>query len=207
MTETKKQSLFDIGADFEALESLLQELDGDISDPAAAAAVDAWFSEFEKSLADKADSYIWLIKKWESERAVAKEESERMRKQAQVRDNRIDSLKKRMLDFMEFTRRTLIETSKGRKIAIQNNGGNQPIDWAPGVVDWVCSCATAGEVAIDPVKVIARDGVTVDTANAMRPFLRAVVSLDADKVRAHLASGGTLPFAALLPRGRSLRIR
>jgi hypothetical protein len=204
-TPPRKRSLFDIGSDFEALEALLGELDGDISDPQAQVVIEAWFAEVEHDLSRKADGYIWLIRKWESEQAVAKEESERMRQTAKCRENRITSLKLRMFQWMDAHQRAKIETECGRTIAVQGNGGKQGMNVNGETMDAVINCAIAGDIQVDTVAALNR--VKLETINAMKPYLKARVYLDVDAIRATLETGGTLPFAELLPRGKGIRIR
>lgn len=173
------QTLFGIGDDLLALEQLIEECEGDISDPKADAAITAWLSEIGASQALKVDGYINLIKRWDMQRAAAKAEAEQYRKMAQVRENRIDRLKQRLKEHMEQTHQVKIETISGRTVAIQNNGGVVPMEVSPYV---------------DPKLIPQR-------------FQRVVVELDTQLVRAALTAGETLTFAKLGQRGTQLRIR
>ncbi len=173
------QTLFNIGDDLIALEKLIDECDGDISDPQVEEAVTAWFAEIGGSQSAKVDGYINLIKRWDMQAAAAKSELEQYRKIAQVRENRIMRLKQRLKEHMEHTHQQKIETVSGRTVAIQNNGGLIPME-------------------IDP---------DVNPQAIPEKFRRIVVELNTTAVRAALSAGETLPFARLGQRGTQLRIR
>lgn len=137
----QKRSLFKIGEDFEALEKILAECDGDISDPVALAAVEAWIGELATDRAVKCDAYVAIISKWEMEASLARAESEQFaaaaakaRERAVVRDNRVDRLKTRLKEHMLATKTASIETASGRTIAVQKNGGKLPLFVDPTVV-------------------------------------------------------------------------
>lgn len=179
MTMTAKRSLFDIGEDLLALESLIESLDGDISDPAVDAAITEWFAEMAQNQGAKCDNYVALIRKWEMESSAAKAEAEQYAKAAKVREARITRLKERLKQHMELTRQTKIETPTGRTIAIQNNGGSVPL-----IID----------ANVQPDRLEER-------------FQRKTITLDAEAVRKALDAKETLPFAQLGQRGTHLRIK
>ena len=57
---TSKESLLNIGEHFYALESLLIENDGEISEE-----IDQWLDEYEGKEQDKIDAYCYLIQKFD----------------------------------------------------------------------------------------------------------------------------------------------
>jgi len=62
---TTKESLFSIGDSFYALESLIIENDGEITE-----AIDQWLDEYEAKEADKVDAYCFLVGKYEDKMMV-----------------------------------------------------------------------------------------------------------------------------------------
>lgn len=181
-TQTPKlgtRRLFDIGADLQAWHNLLDETGGDISDPAVAAAIEAWFAEVARDEAVKLDGYCNLIKLLDSEAAVARAEAEEYAKRAQVRENRVKWLKNRMKDYLTATGRTKAQTATGRTVAVQKNGGKLPL-----AID---AAATPETVPVE--------------------YVRVVQSINTEAVRAALEAGQELAFAKLMPADYHLRIR
>jgi hypothetical protein len=195
-TTTKKRSLFDIGDDLIAIENLIEERDGDISDPDVCDAITAWMAEMEGDLAAKTDGYVNLIRKWESEASAAKAEAEQYQKAAEVRANRVRSLKDRLKGWMQMMNRAKIETATGRTIAVQNNGGVEPVAVDDTKTEFL-------DRAMTGMQLNAADFILPELA----PFIRVKVELDIKAVRDHLKAGNSLPFATLQPRGQQLRIR
>lgn len=172
------RALFDIGNDLIALEELLDETAGDVSDPAAEQAITDWMAEFEEEQAVKVDRYISLIRKKESEQAAAKIEKEHYGKIERVRSNCIARLKERMLIHLRDTNQRKIQSATGRSITIQANGGEVPL-----LLDFV-----------DPAKVESR-------------FQKVTIELNKDAVREAVKSGEEIAWAKMGVRGESLRIR
>lgn len=173
------KTLFEIGEDLEALERLIEEAQGDISDPAAAEAVEAWFKEIADNQGGKIDNYCSLIRKWEGQAVAAKAEAEQYAKAAQVRANRVRALKDRLKLYMEVTHQVKIETPTGRTVAIQKNGGVAPMEVKPD---------------LNPLTIPEK-------------YQLKTISMNGPAVRAALEAGETLDFARLNERGTSLRIR
>jgi hypothetical protein len=122
-----KRTLIDIGQDMEALDDMLAESGGDISDPAVSQAVDQFFSEIESDLENKVAGYIGLIRRNELYAAAAKEEIDRLRKRQCVLENAARNLKDRLKWFMEWRGTKKIETPRG-VASVAGNGGKQPVD-------------------------------------------------------------------------------
>lgn len=173
------KSLFEIGDDLNALAKLIEESDGDISDPAVEAAVTGWLNELAQDQALKADRYINLMRRWEMEQSAAKAESEQYAKRASVRKHRVERLKAMLKLYMEKTSQKKIETATGRTIAIQNNSGVAPLE--------------------------IRDGV--EAAKLPERFQKVTINFDTDSIRTALAAGEKLAFAQLGQRGTNLQIR
>ena len=83
------RSLFNITEDLLALERILFETGGDITDPAVAEVVDSWFDELQGDLGQKVENYCQLIKDVEIRASNRKREEERMRRLRQVDENMV----------------------------------------------------------------------------------------------------------------------
>jgi hypothetical protein len=171
--------LFDIGDDLLAIDGLIDDLDGDVSDPAVEAALGMWFDESQAEEGVKLDGYAGYIRQLEHEATIAKAEAEEYRRRAQIRENRVAWLKARLIQHLQRTGRTKVATATGRTIALQQNVGKAPV-------------------------VLSEDAKPSDFG----PEFHAVsVRIDVDKVREHLEAGGILAGAKLGERGVHLRIR
>lgn len=170
--------LFEIGEELRAWNELLDERDGDISDPEAAAAIERWFEELKGQEAAKLDAYCGLIRTWEAELAVATAERDQFARKAKSRENRIQWLKDRLRDYLLNSGDKKIETASGRTIRIQVNG-TKPL-------------------VIDPA---------ITAADLPLQFVKVKVEIDTKAIRDALNSDETpLPFARLGDPGYHLRI-
>jgi hypothetical protein len=115
---TRKETLFTIGESFYALESLLIETDGEITDE-----IDEWLQEYQAKEDQKVDAYCYLIQKFESIAAEAKRLAER----AASYNSKVRSLKDRLKIYMELRGRDRIETPRFT-VSVCGNGGLQPIE-------------------------------------------------------------------------------
>jgi hypothetical protein len=171
-------TLFEIEEELLQIDELLDELNGDISDPAIEKFVMEWLAKVKGQEAAKLDGYVNLIRKWEMLEAAAKEEAERYTKLAKSYESRVDAFKDRMKRHFELTKVNRIITASGRTLAIQNNGGKVPVELQ-----------------------------VVDPAALEKRFQRVQVTVNAEAVRAALEAGEQLGFAKLGERGTHLRIR
>lgn len=120
------RSLFNITEDMLALERILHEAGGDISDPQVEAAVNEWFDELQGDLESKVENYCSLIKDIEVRAANRKREEERIRRLRQVDENMVKSLKSRMQQALDFVGVPRVNTDLFR-VTVANNGGKQPM--------------------------------------------------------------------------------
>ena len=173
------RTLFAISDDLLALNDLLEQLDGDVTNPEVDAAVTKWFAELASDESKKLDGYAGYIKQMEMESVAAKAEADQWAAKARTRDNRVKWLKERVKVYLELTGRTKATTDTGRTFAIQNNGGVVPL-------------------------IIAEltDPKTVDPK-----FQKVTYSFDSEAIRQALADGGTLDWARLEKRGTHLRLK
>lgn len=172
-------TLFDIGDDIRTLDSLLEEVGGELSDPRVEEAWAVMAAELAENEAAKLDGYVNWMRTLEMEAAAARAEAEQYEAKANSRENRIKWLKDRLKNHLEGTGRTKVETATRRVLSIQRNGGAEPVK----LVD-----------NLDP---------------ATLPDDLAIVkrSPDMDAIRKRLQAGFTLVFATLGERGTHLRIR
>lgn len=173
----KGVSLYAISEDLLALDSILDETDGEITE-AAAAALDHWFMELGDKRDAKVDGYVAVIRTYEARAQNKRDEAARLEQRADVDDNKAKRLKERLRDFLVLHDLKKLETSRFT-VSVQANGGKRALTMTAGVDD----------LPLEFVK-------TVTTS-----------SPDTDAIRAALESGAALPFASLKDRGVSLRIK
>lgn len=171
-------TLYAIADELLALNGLLDEREGDISDPDVSAAFDAWFDEIAQDQASKLESCVGLLSTWEMEIVAAKSEVDQWAAKVRTREKRRDHFKARLKQFLELTGQPKATTSHGRTLSIRANGGKLPLDL---------------DDPLDPAKV-------PDSLCRIRR------EIDRAAVIAALEAGEDLPFARLLPRGSHLRI-
>ena len=121
-------TLFDIGTEFQALNALLDETDGEIT-PESEAAYDALFAEIARDQSFKLDAYVHLQKLWEGEAAVAQAVVDQFKKKVSVLENRVKRHKQRMLDYLTMTQQVKAKTTTGWELAVTKNGGLTPVKY------------------------------------------------------------------------------
>lgn len=174
----QRQTLFTISDDLLALDSLLDDVGGDVSDPQVEAAVSAWFLELQYDEGRKLDGWIGYIKTIEMEAAKAREVAAEFAAKAKSRESRAEWMRERIKHHIEHTGRTKVTTAGGYVLAVQANGGKPPL-----VID-----ATSPADVPDVYCVTSRQ-------------------IDRDKVREALERGDAVSFARLLVKGTHLRIK
>ena len=120
---TKKRTLLDIGDDMIALEEILTEVGGDVTDAQADEAIEAWFKEVGGDLEKKLDGYASLITEMLARSAARKAEADRMKALAYADANAADRLKKRIDLFFTDRKIKKVETDRF-KITQCKNGGS-----------------------------------------------------------------------------------
>ena len=118
--------LFEITDDMQALDDLLAEVGGDVSDPKVAATVEAWFAELDHSLSAKVDNYAALISAMRARADVRRQEAERLARRAQIDEASADWLAARLLQAFEARGTRKIETAR-YAVSVVGNGGKQPL--------------------------------------------------------------------------------
>lgn len=125
-------TLLEIEDDVKALDALLNDCQGDVSDPKVQAAVDQWFAENEASLQAKVDGYAALIQEKKLLAEMRKQEAKRMADKANRDAAAAEFLAGRLKGVMERLGLSKIE-SKRFTVSVQGNGGKQPLDVHVGV--------------------------------------------------------------------------
>lgn len=118
-----KESLFLIGEHFYALESLIIEQEGEITDE-----IDQWLEEYQAKEEEKVDAYCYIIQKFEEIAAEAK----RLADRSTAYRKKAKDLKNRLKTYMEKRGNQKLETSRFT-ISVCKNGGQLPIELLAGV--------------------------------------------------------------------------
>ena len=113
------------------------------------------------------------------EASAARAEAEQYAMMAKTRENAVGRIKERIKWYLESTERKAIETTSGKKFAIQSNGGKQALKLA--------------------------DSIDLDAVPA--ELVRVVRTIDTDAVRDAIGAGQAFDWATLEPRGTHLRIK
>lgn len=121
------RTLYQITQDLQALDELLAESGGDITDEQTAQAIEAYFTELDADLASKADNYAALIRTLEARAATRKDEAGRMRALAASDESNAQRLKARLKQAFEERGITKLETARFR-LGVRGNGGLQSVD-------------------------------------------------------------------------------
>jgi len=112
-----KESLFMIGEHFYALESLLVETEGEITEE-----IDQWLEEYQAKEEDKIDAYCYIIQKFEEIAAEAK----RLADRSSSYNKKAKSLKDRLKVYLEHRGKDKIESPRFT-VSVCRNGGSLPI--------------------------------------------------------------------------------
>lgn len=177
-TTQAARSLLTISDDLLALDNLMEELGGDLSDPQVEAAIVGWFEHLGEERDKKIDNYCALIRELELRASVRKAEAERLAMRGRTDNNKVEFLKGRLKQFFEFHKLPKIETERFT-VAVQKNGGVLPLD-----------------IAIPPEQL----------PEIYRVEVKQVKPLT-DVIRRELEAGRQIDGCTLGERGTSLRIR
>ncbi|MFN7927106.1 MAG: siphovirus Gp157 family protein [Blastocatellia bacterium] len=174
------KTLWEISADMQALDELLFELAGELSNEEIEAAIDAWLQENEQNLAEKLDGYCSVIAEREVLNDLRVREARRLIALANVDSNKTVRMRLRLKAFFESRGIRKYETAL-HKFSVAANGGAQPITIKP---EWEAEPASAPEA-----------------------YHKKTIELDKDAIRADLLAGQLIEGCALAPRGTHLRIK
>lgn len=119
-------TLYEIGDSLTALDALLDECDGDITDAEAEAAIDDWLAETNAALETKVDGYCALIREIEARAEARKLEAKRLMALAGMSANKAERLRRRLKAFFEAHGIGKLETDRFH-LTIAKNGGQAPL--------------------------------------------------------------------------------
>lgn len=170
------RTLLDIHGDFQALDDLVAELDGDISDPRVAQIIDEFWSELSTDLKTKVDNYAAYVTELNGRAHVRKDEAERLMRRAKVDETLARFLHGRLKDVLQARGIKKLETDR-YQVSVRGNGGKQPLD------------------IHDPANVPHEFCRHVDRWEP-----------DSELIREALLAGKSVPGAALMERGTHLHI-
>lgn len=176
-----RRTLFGIGADMMALDEMLSQIEGDLSDPATAQAIDEWIAENSENLEVKVDGYCALMQEYKARSDARKAEAKRLLELAKADENRAERLKERLKFFFESQGMTKLDTPR-YSLTLAKNGGKTPL-----ILDEDADWEAIGKLY--PECVVTH------------------VEPSKDHIRAALEAGDRIPCAMLGERGTSLRIR
>lgn len=175
-----KKTLFEIQAEVRALEEVILEAGGDITDEETEKIIDDWFAEIKTNRDEKLDNYAALIRMLEVRADVRKAESTRLLSLAKPDLNLAKRLKERLKFYLEVTKEAIINTNRYR-FSMVNNGGSLPVHLDQYLAD--------------------------HPEELPEGYRRVVFEPDLVKIREALERGEKLEFAQLGERGKSLRIK
>lgn len=119
-------SLYTLTEELIALDRLLVEAGGEVTEGTDGASLEDWLKKYEWQVGEKVDAYGGLIKNWEADIDGIKKEAERLVARAGVIGNKIKRLKEMAGLAMKMRGIRKIEGTLFT-IALQKNGGKPPL--------------------------------------------------------------------------------
>lgn len=120
-------TLYEITEDLRAIDALLYEAGGDVSDETVLAAIESWIAEMDNDLKNKVDGYASYISELLAKATARKAEAKRMADLARANENAAKRLKERLL--WAFQERGLDKVETPRfVVSVAKNGGKAPLD-------------------------------------------------------------------------------
>lgn len=120
-------SLYQITEQLVALDQLLEEIGGDVSEGTQGEALEKWIKEYEWQQREKIDAYGGMIASMKADMEAIQEEVERLNIRSRIINNRIERLKAMAKFAMEMRGIRKLEGVKFT-ISIQKNGGKPPLE-------------------------------------------------------------------------------
>ena len=115
-------TLYELTADFAALDALLDDSGGEITDT-----IEVFLAELERNLEEKADGYAAYIRYLDAVAKVNREESQRLTVRARTAENRSQWLRDTFQRFMEQRQMRRLETERNT-FTISAVGGKRPLE-------------------------------------------------------------------------------
>jgi len=176
--QIKKRTLLDIGDDMTALDDLVDEMGGDVSDPQIESIIDRWFNDLQENLKDKVDGYCAYITELEGRASIRKAEKQRLEKLQKSDEALAAKLRERLKYFFLDRGLPKLDTTRYR-ISVRKNGGKLPL--------------------------IIKD--EADPALVDERFHKVEYKFNTDSIREALDKDEKLEFAHYGERGTSLQIK
>lgn len=142
-----KQTLLQISDDMRALDDLLFEVGGDVSDPRVGEAIEQWIKELDANLEPKVDNYAALITELLSRAKARSEEADRLASRARIDSNAAAFLKQRLKLVLEERGVKKLETHR-YQVSVAGNGGKQPLDLHGEVPPEFCATRIEPDIAL-----------------------------------------------------------
>ena len=187
------ESLYQLTEDLVALETLLADIGGDVSEGTEGQTLEKWAAEFDWKMKTKVDGYGTLYKNMDADVVEIQAEVKRLNDRARAIENR----KSRLLALAKFSMERLkVRKLEGVKftISIQKNGGVEPM-----------------EVLVEAKELPEKFRTEELVYNADSDVLRS--ALEARRAALSKEKPDPDPFpelegkAQILPRGESVRVR
>jgi len=171
-------SLYELTTEALAIESLLDQLGGEIPDGEIEGAIDALLADNSRRLDDKLDAYAALITSVKVRAVFRHQEAKRLGQLAHLDQVKAEKLLERLKLYFERTGEGKVETPRF-SISLVSNGGKRPL-----LLD----------EALDPATLPAE-------------LRRHRYEADRERIRQMLEAGAAYSFARLGERGSSIRIK
>lgn len=120
-------TLYDITSDMRAIDQLLDECGGDVSDERVLQAIENWIAELDTNLRDKVEGYAAYITELLAKATARRAESRRLADLAKANENAAKRLKERLLWALEERGIDKVETPL-YVVSVAKNGGKAPLD-------------------------------------------------------------------------------
>lgn len=124
-----ERTLYQIGGDMLALEQLLAEVGGDVTDEDAERAIDEWLAETNEALPNKLDRYAMLMREIQARAETRAAEAARLAERARLDGQNVKRMKERVKAFFLEHGLKAIDTPHFR-LTLARNGGKEPLVWS-----------------------------------------------------------------------------
>ena len=124
---TASRTIFDISEDLKALDDLLSDIGGEVTDEETEKAIDAWLAELGEERDRKLNNYAYLIRSIERSNEAVAEEIARLRDRKQAGENKVARLKERLKVYLEVNGIDKIKTDLFT-FAVQQSGGKPKVN-------------------------------------------------------------------------------
>jgi hypothetical protein len=121
------RTLLDITDDFQALDELLAEAGGDITEPSVQRYIEQLIDQLDQDFLTKVDNYAALISELEARAQHRKDEAKRLDALAKSDANSATFLKQRLKTVLEQRGTKKLETPRYR-LSVAGNGGKLPVE-------------------------------------------------------------------------------